>query len=373
MVDPVAFIRSDVVGSLLRPANLLAARAGRAAGRMDPVRFSEIEDQAVDHAIALQEDAGLPIVSDGEMRRLSFQSQMVEAVEGFGEWDIDAFLWGHWHGDPDIGDERKPRPPTLGVVGKLKRARPLATGEFVYLRDRTTRIAKITLPSPSLFANFWSRDRSSHAYPTLESFLADVTDILRTEVGELVALGARYIQIDAPHYPLLFDDRYRAFYEALGWSATRWLEFGVELDNAVMDAGRGAVFGFHLCRGNQASRWLVEGGYEKIAARLFGGISADRLLLEYDDWRSGSFAPLLAVPDDKIVVLGLITTKRPAMEDRAAIIGRIREGARFVPIERLAISPQCGFASSVVGNALTEDDERGKLRLVAGIAQEVWG
>ncbi len=373
MHEAVTLVRADVVGSLLRPPRLLTAREQRAAGRMDLSSFKEVEDQAVDHAIALQEEAGLPIVSDGEMRRLSFQSQMLEAVEGFGEWDLDAFLWGDWHGDPGIGDEYKARPPALGVVGKLRRKRPLATEEFKYLRDRTTRIPKITLPSASLFANFWNSDRSSHAYPTLESFLSDVTDILRTEVGELVQLGARYIQIDAPHYPLLLDEGYRTFYESLGWSASRWLQIGVEMDNAVIDAGHGAVFGFHLCRGNQGSRWLVDGSYEMIATCLFGGTSADRLLLEYDDARSGSFDALKAVPDDKVVVLGLISTKRPAVEDSATIIRRIRECAHVVPIERLAISPQCGFASSVVGNALSEDDERIKLQLVAEIAREVWG
>lgn len=373
MVDPVTLVRADVVGSLLRPPSLLAARDQYAAGRMDPASFKEIEDQAVDQAIALQEHSGLPIVSDGEMRRLSFQSQMVEAVEGFGEWDINAFLWGNWHGDPDIGDDQKPRPPALGVTSKLRRVRPLATGEFIYLRDRTTRIPKITLPSPSLFANFWSPEQSSHAYPTLESFLADVTDILRTEIGELVRLGARYIQIDAPHYPLLFDDRYRGFYEARGWSAAQWLELGVELDNAVIGAGQDAVFGFHICRGNQASRWLVEGSYDKFSSHLFSKIAAHRLLLEYDDARSGSFDPLTAVPDDKVVVLGLISTKRPDLEDGATIVRRIRECARFVPLERLAISPQCGFASSVVGNALSEEDQRRKLESVADIAEEVWG
>ena len=207
MDETVTLVRADIVGSLLRPPSLAAAREERAAGRMDLASFKEVEDQAVDHVIALQEEAGLPIVSDGEMRRLSFQSQMVEAVEGFGDWNLDAFLWGDWRGDPGIGDENKPRPPTLGVVGKLRRKRPLVTEEFEYLRDRTTRIPKITLPSPSLFANFWSPERSSHAYPTVESFLADVTDILRSEVGELVRLGARYIQIDAPHYPLLIDEK----------------------------------------------------------------------------------------------------------------------------------------------------------------------
>lgn len=373
MTGNPALLRADVVGSLLRPTDLLVAREKLAEGGLDPAAFRRIEDRAVDRAIALQQDAGLPVVSDGEMRRLSFQSRMVEAVEGFGDWDLDAFLWGDWRGDPAIGDARTPRPPMLGVVGRLRQRRPIATDEFRYVRTRTTRLAKITLPSPSLFANFWSPERSSGAYPTLESFLADVTDIICAEAAELVKLGARYIQIDAPHYPLLLDDRYRAFYESFGRSASDWLTLGIELDNAVIAAGRGAAFGFHLCRGNQASRWLVEGGYDRIAHRLFGGIAADRLLLEYDDARAGAFDALAAVPDDSTVVLGLISTKRPALEDREALVRRIHEAARFVPLERLAISPQCGFASSILGNALTEADQRRKLRLVARIAEEVWG
>src|SRR5215813_14666178 len=193
---------TDVVGSLLRPVALRKARDEWKTGRLSHAQFKSIEDGAVDEAVSLQEAAGLDIVTDGEMRRLSFQSQMIEAVDGFGAWDIDAFLWGHWHGDGAVGEWRE-RPANLGVVSRLVRKRHLAAEEFVYLRGRTSRVAKVTLPSPSLFVNFWSPERSRSAYASLEHFLADVVAILRDEVAELVRLGATYIQIDAPHYPLL--------------------------------------------------------------------------------------------------------------------------------------------------------------------------
>lgn len=237
---------TDVVGSLLRPPELLGAREDVAAGRITQAEFKAIEDDAVDQAIALQEEAGLEVVTDGEMRRLSFQSQLPEAVEGFGQWDINAFLWGEWHGDEEVGDWGQSRPSALGVTGKLRRKRHLSSEEFVYLRARTTRIAKITLPSPSLWANFWSSEHSKSVYPTLDSFLADVVDILREEVAELVRLGATYIQLDAPHYPLLLDPQTRAFYESQGWTLENYLRRGIEMDNAVISDFPGVTFGFHL-------------------------------------------------------------------------------------------------------------------------------
>ncbi len=364
---------AETVGSLLRPPELLRAREELAAGRMTPAAFEAVEDRAVDWAIGLQEEAGLQIVTDGEMRRLSFQSQMTEAVEGFGAWDIDAFLWGEWHGVDGAEDWRRERPPGLGVVGKLIRKRHLSTGELTYLRAHTRRIPKVTLPSPGLFVNFWSPDSSGDAYPTLDGFLADVVRILREEVEALAHLGATYIQIDAPHYPLLLDPGTRAFYESRGWTLEEWLDLGIALDNAVMAAVPGVTFGFHLCRGNQKSRWLVEGGYEAIAAPIFRGIRAHRLLLEYDDARSGSFAPLAHVPDDRMVVLGLVSTKRPALEDPSLLASRIDEAARHVGKDRLALSPQCGFSTSIVGNDLSVADERAKLRLVVETAEKVWG
>ena len=330
--------RADVVGSLLRPPELLAARRRLERAEINLPEFKRVEDAAVDAAIRVQEDAGLAVVTDGEMRRLSFQSQFTAAVEGFSEWDLDAFLWGDWHGD-EVGDKRIERPP-IAVLGRLRRRRFLSAEEFAYARSRTRRIVKVTLPSPSLFANFYDPQRSRGAYPSLEAFLADVTEILREEVAELVRLGCEYIQLDAPHYPLLLDPAYRDFYAGRGWPAQRWLELGVELDNMVIGQRPGVTFGFHLCRGNQQSRWLVQGGYDWLAQRLFPRVTAQRLLLEYDDARSGGFEPLAAVPQDKTVVLGLITTKTGRRETVHELQARIHEAARVVPLPHLALSPQ---------------------------------
>jgi 5-methyltetrahydropteroyltriglutamate--homocysteine methyltransferase len=366
----VLLARTDVVGSLLRPPFLLEARKQLEAGALTQAAFEEAEDKAVDAALALQEESGLDVVTDGEMRRLSFQSQMPAAVEGFGEWDIDAFLWGEWHSD-EIGDMSVERPP-LAVTGKLRRKRFLSAEEFTYARGRTDRLLKVTLPSPSLFANFWNPDRPPEAYASLEHYLADVAEILREEVDELVRLGARYIQLDAPHYPLLLDPGYRDFYESRGWPADRWLDLGLELDNLVIGDHPGVMFGMHLCRGNQASRWLVSGGYDWIAARLFPRVNAERILLEYDDERSGSFEPLAEVPEDKVVVLGLVTTKSSRRETVDELAARVREAAAFMPLDRLAISPQCGFATSILGNALTYEDEKAKLETLVRAAELVW-
>ena len=237
-------VHADVGGSLLRPPELILAQKQLAARSLGSSQFKEIEDHAVDEAIALQEAVGLEIVTDGEMRRQSFQSQMPAAVSGFGDFDLDAFLWGEWFDDDGV--HRKPRPETLGATRKLVRQRYLSVDEFLYLRRKTNRIPKITLPSPGLWANFWSAEYSRAAYPTLDSFLADVVEILRDEVKELARVGATYIQIDAPHYGLLLDPRTRVFYENLGWNLDQWLSFGIELDNALMAGFTKVTFGFHV-------------------------------------------------------------------------------------------------------------------------------
>jgi 5-methyltetrahydropteroyltriglutamate--homocysteine methyltransferase len=353
--------RSDVVGSLLRPAELLAARE---RGDSDEIRLAE--DTAVDDALRRQAEAGMQVVTDGEMRRMSFQSQMVEAVEGFGDWAIDAFLWGSWKSDV-VGDLELDR-PQLAVCAPLERRRFLSVHELEYALPRTDRVLKVTLPSPGLFSQFWDPALSIHAHPTLEGFLWAVAAILREEVEELARRGATYLQLDAPHYPLLLDERWRAFYEQRG-SVETWLE----LDNHVIGgAPAGVTFGFHLCRGNQGSRWLVEGGYDALAERIFPRVDAGRLLLEYDDERSGGFEPLRHVPEEKVVVLGLVTTKTPRREMPDELARRIEDAARFVPLERLALSPQCGFGTSVVGNALTPADQWAKLRTIAETAALVW-
>jgi 5-methyltetrahydropteroyltriglutamate--homocysteine methyltransferase len=339
---------------------------------MAPPAFKAIEDAAVADVIRLQEEAGCPVVTDGELRRESFQSELVAAVEGVEGATLDAWLWGEWH-SAELGDKTVERPADMAVVGPLRRRRSMAAEEFTFLRSHTDRIAKVTLPSPTLFANLWSPERSRGAYPSFDAFMDDVVAILVDEVRELARLGATYLQLDAPHYPLFVDPTWRAFYEARGWPMERFLSYGVDLDNAVIDAAPGVTFGFHLCRGNQDSRWLVAGGYDDIAAPIFGRVHAHRLLLEYDDERSGTFDPLALVPDDKQVVLGLVTTKGPRPETEEELEARVRDAAQRIDLERLGVGTQCGFATSVVGNALTVEDERRKLATIARVADRLWG
>jgi 5-methyltetrahydropteroyltriglutamate--homocysteine methyltransferase len=362
--------RTDVVGSLLRPPELLDAIERHARGQIGDADFKRVEDGAVDGALSLQEQAGLEVVTDGEMRRLSFQSQFPAAVDGFSEWDLDAFLWGEWHSE-ELGDLALDRPP-IAVVAKLRRRRLPTVEELAYARRRTDRILKVTLPSPSLFASFYDPARAPSEYPTLESFLEDVAELLREEVDELVRLGATYIQLDAPQYPLLVDPAWRDFYASRGWPAERWLELGLALDNHVIGDRPGVTFGFHLCRGNQRSRWLVSGGYDWLAERVFRSIAAERLLLEYDDERSGDFAPLAHVPEDKVCVLGLVTTKSGRRETVDDLAARLLDASRYIGADRLALSPQCGFATSIEGNSLTFDDQRAKLQTIVETAHAVW-
>ncbi len=364
--------RVEHVGSLLRPPYLRDARAGLSRGEMAPPEFKAAEDGAVREAVALQDELDLPVVNDGEMRRESFQAELTAACDGFSGVSLDAWLWGAWHSD-QVGDATIERPPDLAVTAPLHKRRNLAAEEFTFLRGCTIRQAKVTLPSPTLFANLWSPEKSAGAYRSLDAFMTDVVEVLRDEVRELVRLGCTYIQLDAPHYPLLIHPAWRAFYESRGWPMQRWLEYGVELDNAVIDAGRPATFGFHLCRGNQLSRWLVAGSYDPIAGPVFGTVHADRLLLEYDDERSGTFDALGLVPDDKVVVLGLVTTKTSRVETAQDLAARLKQAGARIGSDRLAISPQCGFATSSAGNAITPEAQRAKLALLVRVAQDVLG
>lgn len=365
--------RAEHVGSLLRPPELLAGRAALAAGTLDDAAFKQIEDAAVRAVVAMQESAGFTVVTDGELRRESFQSELTAAVEGVEGAGIDAWLWGDWHSE-QVGERSLERPAGLAVTAPLRRRRLLASEEFTFLRAASSRIGKVTLPSPTLFANLWDPQRSREAYPRFDDFMGDVVALLADEVAELARLGCRYVQLDAPHYPLLIEPRWRDFYEQRGWTLERWLDYGIELDNVVIAAAPAITFGFHLCRGNQDSRWLVSGAYDAIAAPIFGRIAAQRLLLEYDDERSGSFDALAAVPADKVVVLGLVTTKTGVLESTDELERRIAAAAAVVGgLERLALGTQCGFSTSVVGNRISAAEQLSKLELVTATARRVWG
>jgi 5-methyltetrahydropteroyltriglutamate--homocysteine methyltransferase len=358
--------RSDIVGSLLRPPSLLEARQQHEQGALTAAEFKFIEDRAVRDAVALQQDAGLDVVTDGEMRRYAFFGHLVEALEGFdkyGGWSIT------FH-DTDGHDSTVQRPV---VVDKLRWRRQMAVEEFTYLRGRTKRPVKVTLLSAQQAAAYYEPDKSAGAYATRDAYLADLVDFTRREIAELKRLGCEYIQIDAPQYAALLDDTIREGYRKRGSDPDKMLDACIELDNAIIEGHTGVTFAVHICRGNHKSMFYASGGYDRIAEKVFSRSRFDRFLLEYDDERSGTFAPLRHVPADRTVVLGLVSSKVPRLESRDELRRRIDEAATIIPLDRLALSPQCGFASTHEGNRLTPDDQRLKLELVARTAKEVWG
>jgi len=248
----------------------------------------------------------------------------------------------------------------------------MSVEEFTYLRGRTTKPVKVTLLSAQQAAAYYDPEKSKGAYATRDAYLADLVDFTRREIAELIRLGCEYIQIDAPQYAALLDETIREGYRQRGSDPDKMLDATIELDNAIVQGHRGLTFGIHICRGNHKSMFYASGGYDRIAEKIFGRARFDRFLLEYDDARSGTFEPLKYLPDDRVVVLGLVSSKRPKMETAATLEARIEEASKIVPLERLALSPQCGFASTHEGNALSEADQKKKLELVASVAQKVW-
>ena len=360
-------LRSDVVGSLLRPPELKAARARWERGELSAAAFKQIEDRAVDEAVRLQEDAGLDVVTDGELRRYAFFGHLIDALDGFdklGGWAIP------FHNEQ--GERLVFKRPV--VVEKLRWRRSMCTEEFVYLRARTTRRSKVTLISSQQAAAYYDPEKSAGAYPTRDAYLADIVDLTRREVEELVALGCTYIQIDAPQYAALLDPELREGYRQRGSDPDRMIDACIEMDNAVIGAVNhaGVTFGLHICRGNNQSMFYASGGYDPIV-RVFRRARFQRFLLEYDDERSGGFEPLHAVPEDRLVVLGLVTTKKPRLESVDELRRRIALAAAVIPLDRLALSPQCGFASTIAGNRIAPEDQKQKLARVAETARLVWG
>ena len=356
------------MGSLLQPAKLLDARQAHQRGRLTPDELRAAEDEAVLGAVGLQEELGLDVISDGEMRRASWADTR-NHLEGLEPRPAPRSY------PASVREMDRAGSTPLTVTGKVRSKAGHQLGwEYPFLKAHARARTKYTMAAPSYHRRFWSDAVSPESgYASCEAYLADVRDWLHEAAAWLAGQGCTYIQLDAPHYPLLIDPETRAFYERQGWTAERYIARGIELDNHVMAGHPEVTFGFHLCRGNQASRWLVSGGYEPIARAVFRNVAAQRLLLEYDDERSGSFQPLDEVPDDKMVVLGLVTTKSPRRETVEELEGRVREAARHVDLERLAVSPQCGFATSVLGNALSHDDQRAKLETLARTAERVWG
>ena len=357
--------RSDVIGSLLRPAYLKEARKKRDSGELTHVEFKKIEDRAVNEAIDMQLQAGLAVITDGEMRRYAFYGHLVDAVEGydkFGGWAIP------FHDDQ--GNEVVIKRPV--VVSKLRRVRPLCEEEFVYLRAKTEHPAKVTIISAQQAAAYFDAEKSKGAYSTIDAYLSDLVDILKTEVEELIRLGCTYIQIDSPQYTGSLDPSIREGYRKRGNDPDKLLDRCIELDNAVIGNHPGVTFGLHMCRGNNQSKYYASGSYDPIAS-VFERTKFNNFLLEYDDDRSGGFEPLKHVPEDRTVVLGLVTSKKPKLESKDELKQRIDEASKYVPMDRLALSTQCGFASTEEGNLLTATDQDAKLKLVAETAKEVWG
>jgi 5-methyltetrahydropteroyltriglutamate--homocysteine methyltransferase len=360
--------RADHVGSLLRPPDLLDARLRQASGRLDAEGLRALEDRAIADALDLQRRLGFAIVSDGEMRRASWLTVLADAVDGF----TDHRLPLEWKGPGGAVELTLAR-----VAGaRLRRRQPLTAAELPFLERHAASPFKITLPAPSnfMFASY-APGITDRVYPTRRDLLDAVSAILREEVAWLLGRGVHYIQFDAPYYSHFLDPAQRDRFVQEGLDPDRLLADAIEGDTAAV---RGLprdrfTWAVHVCRGNNRSRWYMEGGYNAIAETLFSTLDADRFLLEFDDERSGDFAPLRYVPPGRQIVLGLVTSKTPDLEPPDRLRRRIDEAARHVPLERLALSPQCGFASVLPGNLLTADDQWRKLDLVARTAHRVWG
>lgn len=373
-----ALYRADHVGSLLRPAEVLAAHTALQAGTMSPAQVRAIEDAAVLAAFKLQQEIGIDIFSDGEYRRGGWSSDFPDAVSGYVEGPPPVMLeWKLPSGEI--------RPPVTGqgatapsrVIGaKIRQLRRMTAHESGFLKQHAPGPYKVTLPAASYsVARGYKPGITDKAYSTRADLLNDVVAIVKAEIEALIVEGVRYIQIDNPHYPDYVDDAKRAQWAAIGIDPDQALEEDIAADNACLQGlnRHGVTLAMHLCRGNGRSAYHTAGGYDRIAEKLFNGIDVDRWLLEYDSDRAGSFAPLRHIPKGKTVVLGLITTKTGALEPQDDLLRRIDEASKVIPGDNLALSPQCGFASVAEGNLITWDDQHNKLQLVVSTARKAWG
>lgn len=359
--------RADHVGSLLRPAELLEGRRAQ----LPPEKLHEIEDRHILRVLAKQKEIGLNIFTDGELRRTNFMSDFTDAVEGFDFGEAVARKWSE--------DAQKPTVSNINgvVTSHLRQREPLTGHELPFMRKNSPGPIKITLPSATQFpAISFKYGITDRVYGDPYALLSAVADIMAVDIRTLAASGISYLQIDAPRYSYYLDSKWTDWMKReLRVDPARMLTASLNADNACFAAARdsGVTLAIHLCRGNNRSHWYAEGGYDAIAERLFHELAVDRFLLEYDDERSGTFEPLRFVPKNKTVVLGLVSSKRPELERKEDLLRRIDDAAAFIPLDRLAVSPQCGFASTMEGNMLTEEQQWAKLQVVADTARTVWG
>lgn len=360
--------RADHIGSFLRPAELLKARSANTAS----AQLRALEDKHILGVIEKQKELGFKIFTDGEFRRGNFMSDFNEAVEGIDEGVAVPRNW-------QTGAGASPRPSMVPgtVVGKIKQTRRLTGHEFTFLQQHSPGDVKVTLPTANQFpAIYYKKGISDKIYPTHSEFLWDIVPIVRAEIRALVEEGAQYIQIDAPRYSYYIDPKWRRYVQTeMGLEPDHALDEAIRADNACLKGAHrdGVILAIHLCRGNNRSQWYASGGYDAIAEKLFGELDVDVFLLEYESERAGTFEPLRFMPRDKTVVLGLVSSKLAEMESADHLARRIDEAAKYVRLENLALSPQCGFASTMEGNLMSEEQQWQKLGLVAETARKVWG
>ena len=379
----LAKIRNDVVGSLLRPAELKAARVSYDEGKLSREELRQVEDRHIRDAVKLQEEIGLSVVTDGEFRRLNFQDSFGESVSGYdaGKPSLRFYEKRVEGGSPlrrwEIPDRGEQKGTAVSqrrpVAEKIRLARNVPMEEFRYLRQVAEKPGKVALIGPDRISQRFDWQNSLSVYSGLDEFVADVVKVERKIITGLVEAGCRYVQIDAPGYTAYVDPPSLAAMRARGEDPKENFSRSLKADNAMLDGFDDVTFGIHLCRGNQRSMWHREGTYDEIAERLLNELNYDRFLFEYDSPRAGGFEPLRFLPKGKVIVLGLVSTKVAELESVDELKRRIDQAAKYAPLEQIAISPQCGFSSDVVGNLISPDDQKRKLESVVETARQVWG
>jgi 5-methyltetrahydropteroyltriglutamate--homocysteine methyltransferase len=365
--------RADHVGSLLRPVELQDARAKAAQGLITAAQLQRTEDEAIADAVAFQRSVGLQVITDGEYRRAYFHLDFLKQIDGVETY----FDQNATHFRTAEGKVLELSPPKLRIAGKLRRGHAIMLRDYQVLAAEigSNAVPKITIPSPSM-AHFRGGRQAidATAYPEIDDFFADLASIYREEIAELAAAGCRYLQMDDTNLAYLCDDKMRENARRMGEDPDKLPELYAWLINQSLATAPDDMFkAIHLCRGNFRSAFVAEGGYDRVADVMFNQVAVDAFFLEFDDERSGTFEPLRYLPKGKYVVLGLISSKLPALETKDEIKRRVDEAARIVPLDQLCLSPQCGFSSTEHGNDITVDDQRRKLELVVECAREIWG